>query len=112
MIAFIIFIVSAMQFILFWASGWLLIDEYTDKDGLIWVSPNREISWCVTRFLPLIAIAYEKLCETLNGQGLLIIMYLLYIIMAPMSLFFTLIGLLVAAVRIAELTPCVPNAAN
>ena len=101
MITFIIFIVSAMQFILFWASGWLLIDEYTDKDGLIWVSPNREISWCVTRFLPLIAIAYEKLCETLNGQGLLIIMYLLYIIMAPMSLFFTLIGLLVCGVRYA-----------
>ena len=99
MITFIIFIVSAMQFILFWMPGWLLIDEYTDKDGLIWVSPNREISWCVTRFLPLIAIAYEKLCETLNGQGLLIIMYLLYIIMAPMSLFFTLIGLLVCGVR-------------
>lgn len=95
----ILFFISIIQFILIQVPCWLLIDEYTDEDGLIWVSPNREVSWCVTRFLPLIAITYEKLCETLNGQGLLIVVYLLYIISAPMSLLFTLIGLLVCGIR-------------
>ena len=97
----IIFLVTLAQFILIWIPCWVQLVEYTDEDGLIWVSPNREISWYVTHFLPFIALTYEKLCETINGQGLLIVIYLLYIISSPMSLFFTLIGLLVCCVRYA-----------
>lgn len=66
------------------------IDEYCDENGIIWVSKNRTFSKLFTRYFPHLAIIYEKLCEKINGEGLLIILVLVSLLTLPMT-----IGLLI-----------------
>lgn len=68
--------------------AWL--DEYSDENGIVWVSKNRTFSKLFTRYFPHLAVIYEKLCEKINGEGLLIILVLVSLLTLPMT-----IGLLI-----------------
>lgn len=66
------------------AAGW--IDEYSDDNGIIWVSKNMIFSFLFTRYFPHLAIIYEKLCEEINGEGLIIILGLISLLTLPMTI--------------------------
>ena len=66
------------------------IDECCDENGIVWVSKNKTFSKLFSRYFPHLAVIYEKLCEKINGEGLLIILFLVSLLTLPMT-----IGLLI-----------------
>lgn len=80
---------------------WMSIEAYEIRNGenIIWVSKNRDISWLVTNFLPFFAIPYERLCERINGDGLVIILGLILLAMLPNVIILTIIGLIVLLIK-------------
>ena len=70
------------------STGW--IDECCDENGIVWVSKNKTFSKLFSRYFPHLAVIYEKLCEKINGEGLLIILVLVSLLTLPMT-----IGLLI-----------------
>lgn len=67
------------------------IDEYSDENGIVWVSKNRTFSKLFSRYFPHLAIIYEKLCEKINGEGLVIILGLVSLLTLPMTISFLII---------------------
>lgn len=82
---------------------WLVdIDDYKDeRTGLVWVSKNQIVSWIVTAWLPLQATVYDKLCDTMDGNGLAIVMIGLTLLTLPVSLAHIIIGCLCALIKYA-----------
>ena len=83
-----VWLLLSMILILAPSTGW--IDECCDENGIVWVSKNRTFSKLFSRYFPHLAVIYEKLCEKINGEGLLIILVLISLLTLPMT-----IGLLI-----------------
>lgn len=67
------------------------LDDYCDENGIIWVSKNKTFSKLFSRYFPHLAVIYEKLCEKINGEGLLIILVLVSLLTLPMTICFLII---------------------
>lgn len=67
------------------------LDDYCDENGIIWISKNRTFNKLFSCYFPHLAIVYEKLCERINGEGLLIILVLVSLLTLPMTICFLII---------------------
>ena len=83
-----VWLLLSMILVLAPSTGW--IDECCDENGIVWVSKNRTFNKLFSIYFPHLAVIYEKLCEKINGEGLLIILVLVSLLTLPMT-----IGLLI-----------------
>jgi hypothetical protein len=95
-IALLIF--SALLLVLFiWIQCYITIDE--KGDNIIYVSRDEDFNWMVTRFLPVHALVYEHMCESLNDTGLALLGVLLTILLFPPTFIMGIIGLVAYCIK-------------
>lgn len=90
-------ILGWIELVLFWPISWAGCDE--NVDDVVWITKNYDANWCITRFLPPHALAYEKLCERINGPGLALMLVILSLLTYPTTIFMGALALIAFCVR-------------
>lgn len=80
-----------------WVPCYIALEE--QSDGVIYVSRDEDFNWMVTCFLPAHALAYERMCERLNGTGLALLMLILTILLLSPTFIMGTIGLIAYCIR-------------
>lgn len=85
-----------IEFMIIWISSWMDSD---DDDDVIWITKNYDANWCITHFLTPHALAYERLCERINGPGLALMLVILSLLTYPVTIFMGILALIAYCVR-------------
>lgn len=85
-----------VEFMTIWISSWV---GRFDDDDIIWITKNYDANWCITRFLVPHALAYERLCEHINGPGLALMLVVLSLLTYPVTICMGIFALVAYCVR-------------
>ena len=87
-------IIGYVELLLIWTFSWAGCD-----DDIVWITKNYDANWCITRFLPPHALAYENLCEHINGPGLALMLVVLSLLTYPTTIFMGTLAVVAYCVR-------------